>query len=65
MVESEMPPRASLPTTTDDIEVLSRRASLGHGEAREAAKTTPEGNASAAENMGGATPMETKDGGPD
>ena len=32
---------------------------------REAAKTAPEGNALAAENMGGATPMATDGGGPD
>ena len=65
MVESETPPRASPPTTTDDTKALSRRASPGHGEVREAAKTAPEGNASAVENMGSATPMETDDGGPD
>ena len=33
-------------------------------EVREATKMAPEGNASAAENMGGTTPMETDDGGP-
>lgn len=65
MVESETPPRASPPTATDDTEVLSQRASPGHGEVREAAQTAPEGNTSAAENMGGTTPMETNDGGPD
>ena len=65
MVESETPPRASHPPTADDTEVLSQRTSPGHGEVREAAKTAPEGNASAAENMGGTTPMETDDGGPD
>src|SRR5215216_1821728 len=65
MMESETPPRASPPPTTDDTEVLSRRTSLGNGEVREAAKTAPEGNASAAENMGGTTPMETNNGGPD
>ena len=65
MMESESPPRASPPIARDDTEVLSRRASPGHGEVREAAKTAPEGNASAAENMGGITPMETEDGGPD
>ena len=32
---------------------------------REAVKTVPEGNTSAAENLGGTTPMETDDGGPD
>ena len=45
--------------------MLSQRASPGHGEVREAAKTAPEGNALAAENMGGATPMVTDGGGPD
>ena len=65
MMESESPPRASPPITTDDTEVLSRRASPGHGEVREAAKTAPEGNASTTEKMGGATPKETNDGGPD
>ena len=80
MMESELPPGASPPITTDDTEVLSRRASPptamddtevlsqraspGHREVREAAKMAPEGNASAAENMGGTTPMETDDGGP-
>ena len=38
MVESETPPQASPPTATDDTEVLSQRASPGHGELREAAK---------------------------
>ena len=65
MVESETPPRASPPHAADDTEVLSQRTSSGHGEVREATKTVPEGNASAAENMGGTTPMETDDGGPD
>ena len=56
MVESEMPPRASPPNATDDTEVLSQRTSPGHGEVREVAKTAPEGNASAAENMGAQPP---------
>ena len=63
MVESETPPRASPPTATDNTEVLSRRASPGHGEVREAVKTAPEVNTSAAENMGEPTPMETCGGG--
>ena len=63
MVESETPPRGSPPTTMDHTEVLSRRASPGHGEVREAAKTVPEGDASAAENMGDTSHMETDDGG--
>ena len=45
-------------------EVLSQRTSPGQGEMRKAAEMAPEGNASAAENMGGTTPMETDDGGP-
>ena len=65
MVESETPPRASLPTAMNDTEVLSQMASPGQGEVQEAAKTAPEGNASAAENMGGTTPMEIDGGGPD
>ena len=65
MVESEMPPRASPPPTADDTEVLSQRTSPGQGEVRKAAEMVPEGKASAAENMGGTTPMETRDGGPD
>ena len=65
MVESETPPRSSLPPPADDTEVLSQRTSPGQGEVREATKTAPEGNASAAENMGGTTPMETDDRGPD
>ena len=63
MMESESPPRASPPHATDDTEVLSQRTSPGQGEVRKAAETAPEGNASAAENMGDATPMETDDGG--
>ena len=59
MMESESPSRASPPITTDDTEVLSRRASPGNGAVREAAKTAPEGNALAAENTGGTIPMET------
>ena len=65
MVERETPPRASPPTIADDTEVLSQRTSPGHGEVREATKTAAEGNASAAENMGGTTPMETNGGGLD
>ena len=65
MVESETPPRASPPHDADDTEVLSQRTCPGQGEVRKVAKTTLEGNGSAAENMGGTTPMETDDGGPD
>ena len=60
-----LPPPAHSPLAKGDDEVLSQRTSPGHGEVREADKTAPEGNASAAENMGGTTPMETDDGGPD
>ena len=65
MAESETPPGASPPTAADDTEVLSRRTSPGHGGVSEAATMAPEGEASAAENTGGATPMEIDDGGPD
>nr|XP_020184352.1 uncharacterized protein LOC109770055 [Aegilops tauschii subsp. strangulata] len=65
MMESGSPPRASPPIATDDTEVLSHRASPGHGAVRETAKTAPEGNALAAENMGGAIPMKTDGGGLD
>ena len=56
MMESESPPQASPPTATDDTEVLSHRASPGRGAVRETAKTAPEGNALAAENMGVQSP---------
>ena len=65
MVESETPPRASPPHAADDTEVLSQRTSPGQGGARKDTKTAPEGNTLAAENMGGTTPMETDNGGPD
>jgi hypothetical protein len=64
MMESESPPRASPPHATDNTEVLSQRTSPGQGEVRKAAETAPEGNASAAGNMGGVIPMETDGGGP-
>lgn len=65
MMESETPPRASLPHAADDTEVLSQRTSPGQGEVRKAAETAPEGNTSAAKNMGDAIPMETDSRGPD
>ena len=65
MMESESPPRTSPPPTADDAEVLSQRTSPVHGEAQGTAKTAPGGNASAAENMGDAIPMETYGGDPD
>ena len=52
MMETESPPPASPHTATDNTEVLSRRASLGHGEVRKAANTALESEALAAENMG-------------
>ena len=64
-MESETPPRASPPHAMDDTEVLSQRTSPSQGEVRKAAEMAPEGNASAAENMGGTTPMGTDDGGLD
>jgi len=45
--------------------MTAQRTSPDIGEVREADKTAPEGNALTAENMGGTTPMETDDGGPD
>ena len=63
MMESESPPPASPPTATDNTEVLPRRTLLGQGEVREAVKAAPEGDTSAAKNMGEPTPMETGDGG--
>nr|XP_020157845.2 uncharacterized protein LOC109743178 [Aegilops tauschii subsp. strangulata] len=42
MVESETPPRASPPTTRDNTEVLSGRASPGRAKVGEANKTAPE-----------------------
>ena len=63
-MESETPPQASPPPRADDTEVSSQRISLGSGEVREGTKTAPEDNALAAENMRGATFMETGDGGP-
>jgi hypothetical protein len=65
MMESETPPRASPPPAADDTEALSQKTSPGHREVREADKAAPEGNTLAAENMGGKTPMDTDDGGPD
>ena len=65
MMESESPLQASPPIAMDDTEVLSRRASPGSRAVREATKTAPEGNALAAENTGGAIPMETDGGGLD
>ena len=65
MGENETPPQVPPPTNADDTKVLSRRASPGAEEVREAGNTAPGGEALAAENMGGTTPMETNDGGPD
>ena len=65
MVESEIPLRASPSYAADDTKVLYQRTCLGQGEVRKVTKAALEGNASAAENMGGTTPMETDDGGPD
>ena len=65
MAENKTPPRGSTPIIADDTEVLSRRTSLGRGGVGEAAETAPEGNTSAAEDMGGTIPMATDGGGPD
>ena len=64
-MESETPPQASPPPRSDDPEVSSQRISPGSGEVWEGTKTTLEDNALAAENMRGATLMETGDGGPE
>ena len=63
VMNNESLPTASSPKVADNTKVLSRRASPGHGEVREAVKVASEGNTSAAENMGELTPMETGDGG--
>ena len=63
MMESELPPQASLPIATDNTEVLSRITSPGHWEVREAVKVTTEGNTFVAEERGKSTPMETGNGG--
>ena len=63
MMDSGSPPPASSPKATDNAEVLSRRTLPGQGEVRGAVKAAPEGDTSAAENMGELTPMETGDGG--
>ena len=62
-MESELPPPASPPTAMGNTEVLSRRTLPGQGEVREAVMAAPEGDTSAAENMGEPTPMEAGDGG--
>ena len=59
MAESETPPRSYPPIITDGTKVLSRRTSPGHGGMGEATKMAPEGNTSAAEDMGGAIPIAT------
>ena len=55
-----MPPQVSSPPKADDPEVSSQRASLDSGEVRRTTNAAPE----AAEDMAGATPMETGRGGP-
>ena len=59
-MESETPPRASLPPRADDLEVSSQRVSPAPGEVRGTINAAPE----ATEDMGGATPTETGHGGP-
>ena len=63
-MESETPPQASPPPRADDTEESSQRISPGFGEVREGTKTVQEDNALVAENMRGATLMETGDGAP-
>ena len=65
MMESESHSLASLPIATDDTEVLSRRASLGHEAVREVAKTAPEGNTSVAEDTRVTIPSRADSGGLD
>ena len=60
-MESKTPPQASSPPRVDDIEVSSRRISSSFGEVQKRTKAVPE----AVENMGGKTPMETGNEGPE
>ena len=62
-MDSESPPPASSPKTTDDAEVLSRRTLPSQGEVQEAVRVAPEGDTSAAGHMGEQIPLETGDGG--
>ena len=63
VMDSGSPTPASSPKATDNAEVLSRRTLPGQGEVREAVEVVPEGDTSAAGNMGAPTPTETGDGG--
>ena len=55
MDSGSLPP-ASSPKATDDAEVLSRRTLPGQGEVHEAIEVAPEGDTSAAGQMGKQTP---------
>ena len=58
-----MPPQVSSPPRVDDIEVSSQRISPDHREVQGTINTTPDGNTSAVEDTGDATPVKTGDGG--
>ena len=62
-MDSDSLPTATSPKATDDAEAVSRRTFTGEGEAREAIKAAPEGETSAAGNLGERIPLETGDGG--
>ena len=64
MMESEMPLQVSSPPRADDIEVSSQRISPDRREVLGTINMAPEGNTSAVEDMGDATPVKTEDGGP-
>ena len=55
-MDSESPPPASSPKTTNDVEVLSRRTLPFQGEVQEAVQVALEGDTSAARHMGERTP---------
>ena len=60
-MDSESPPADHSPTAKGDNEVLSQRSFPGQVEVQEAARVSPEGEASAARHMGEQTPMATGD----
>ena len=65
MMESEMPPQASLPLRADDFEVSSRRISPNHPAARGTEETAPEGDISAVKGPGEAAPAGANNKGPE
>ena len=58
---SESPPAAHSPKAKGDAEVLSRRTFPGQVESRESVKVAPEGETSAAGQMGEQIPNETSE----